>query len=322
MGIVRFIIRRLIFMVVLVFGVSILIFFMINAIGNPIDILLAERPGISPEVIENVKHYYHMDRSLTEQYLTWLGNVARLDFGSSIVYSQPVRGMLVTWGWETIKIQVTAILISLGLAVLIGVTAATRQYSRTDFGIMTTALLGRSVPGFFLGILLILVFSYWLGIFPSYGAHSTRSMFMNSAWLDSLWHMVLPVAMLTYFNTATLTLLIRANMVDVLRQDFIMAARASGLKNRHVVYRHALKNAFIPALTYLAILFGLMLGTAPVTETVFTWPGLGYLYITAIVQLDYPVIMGENLIITLMLVVANLLTDVAYVVIDPRIRLE
>ncbi|HSB78293.1 MAG TPA: ABC transporter permease [Candidatus Methylomirabilis sp.] len=322
MGIVRFIVRRLIFMVVLVFGVSVLIFFMINAIGNPIDILLAERPGISPEVIENVKHYYHMDRSLTEQYLTWLGNVARLDFGSSIVYSQPVGGMLVTWGWETIKIQVTAILISLGLAVLIGVTAATRQYSRTDFGIMTTALLGRSVPGFFLGILLILVFSYWLGVFPSYGAHSTRGMFMNSDWLDSLWHMVLPVAMLTYFNTATLTLLIRANMVDVLRQDFIMAARASGLKNRHVVYRHALKNAFIPTLTYLAILFGLMLGTAPVTETVFTWPGLGYLYITAIVQLDYPVIMGENLVITLMLVVANLLTDVAYVVIDPRIRLE
>src|SRR5574342_697676 len=322
MGIARFIVRRLIFMVVLVFGVSVLIFFMINAIGNPIDILLAERPGISPEVIENVKRYYHMDRSLTEQYLTWLGNVARLDFGSSIVYSQPVRGMLVTWGWETIKIQVTAILISLGLAVLIGVTAATRQYSRTDFGIMTTALLGRSVPGFFLGILLILVFSYWLGIFPSYGAHSTRNMFMNSDWLDSLWHMVLPVGMLTYFNTATLTLLIRANMVDVLRQDFIMAARASGLKNRHVVYRHALKNAFIPALTYLAILFGLMLGTAPVTETVFTWPGLGYLYITAIVQLDFPVIMSENLIITMMLVVANLLTDIAYVVIDPRIRLE
>ncbi|HSB72315.1 MAG TPA: ABC transporter permease [Candidatus Methylomirabilis sp.] len=322
MGILRFIIRRLIFMVVLVIGVSILIFFMINAVGNPIDILLAERPGISPEVIESVKRYYHMDRSLTEQYLTWLGNVARLDFGTSVIYSQPIGGMLVTWGWETIKIQVSAILISLMLAVFIGVTAATRQYSRTDFGIMTTALLGRSVPGFFLGILLILVFSYWLGIFPSYGAYSTRGLFMNSAWLDSLWHMVLPVAMLTYFNTATLTLLIRSNMVDVLRQDFIMAARASGLRTRHVVYHHALKNAFIPTLTYLAILFGLMLGTAPVTETVFTWPGLGYLYITAIVQLDFPVIMSENLIITMMLVVANLLTDVAYVFIDPRIRLE
>jgi len=322
MGIVRFVIRRLIFSVVLIFGVSVIIFFMINAIGNPIDVLLAERPGISPEVIEAIKKYYHMDRSLTEQYLTWLWNVIHLDFGTSVIYSQPVRGMLVTWGWETVKIQVSAILVSLMLAILIGVTAATRQYSKIDFGIMTTALLGRSVPGFFLGILLILVFSYWLGIFPSYGAHSTRGLFMNSALLDSLWHMVLPVAMLTYFNTATLTLLIRSNMVDVLRQDFIMAARASGLRTWHVVYRHALKNALIPALTYLAILFGLMLGTAPVTETVFTWPGLGYLYITAIVQLDYPVIMSENLIITLMLVMANLLTDIAYVFIDPRIRLE
>ena len=322
MGIVRFIVRRLIFMIALVLGVSILIFFMINAVGNPIEILLAERPGVSPEVIESVKHYYHMDRPLTEQYLAWLGNVIRLDFGKSIVYGQSVGGMLATWGWETVKIQVPAILISLALAVLIGVSAATRQYSKIDFGIMTTVLLGRSVPGFFLGIILILVFSYWLGIFPSYGAYSTRGLFMNSALLDSLWHMVLPISMLAYFETATLTLLIRSNMVDVLRQDFIMAARASGLRQRDVVYRHALKNAFIPALTYLAILFGLMLGAAPVTETVFTWPGLGYLYITAIAQLDFPVIMSMNLVVTLMLVAANLLTDIAYVFIDPRIRLE
>jgi peptide/nickel transport system permease protein len=321
MGILRFIVRRLIFMIALVLGVSILIFFMINAVGNPIEILLAERPGISPDVIESVKHYYHMDRPLTEQYFAWLGNVIRLDFGKSIVYGQPVGGMLTTGGWETVKIQVPAILISLGLAVLIGVSAAARQYSKVDFAIMTTALLGRSLPGFFLGILLILVFSYWLGIFPSYGAYSTRGLFMNSAWLDSLWHMVLPVSMLAYFETATLTLLIRSNMVDVLRQDFIMAARASGLKPSHVVYRHALRNAFIPALTYLAILFGLMLGAAPVTETVFTWPGLGSLYITAIAQLDFPVIMSMNLVVTLMLVTANLLTDIAYVVIDPRIRL-
>ncbi|MBI4012427.1 MAG: ABC transporter permease [Candidatus Rokubacteria bacterium] len=322
MGIVRFIVRRLIFMVVLIIGVSAIIFFMINAIGNPIEILLAERPGITPEVIESVKRYYRLDRSLTVQYLSWLGNVARLDFGTSIVYNQPVTGMLVTWGWETLKIQVPAILISLGLAIVIAVTAATRQYSRVDLGVMATALLGRALPGFFVGILLILIFSYWLGLFPSYGAHSTRGLLMNSAVLDSLWHMVLPVSMLAYFNTATLTLLVRSNMVDVLRQDFIMAARASGLPARRVVYHHALKNAFIPALTYLAILFGLMLGTAPVTETVFTWPGLGFLYISAIQQLDYPVIMGENLVITLMLVGANLATDIAYVVIDPRIRLE
>ena len=322
MGSARFIIRRLIFMVFLVVGVTIIIFFMINVIGDPIELLMAERPGITQEVIDNIKSYYHLDRSLTEQYLYWLWNVLHLDFGRSITYNLPVGGMLISWGWETVKIQVPAILISFLLSIVLAVTAATRQYTKTDFTVMSSALLGRSMPGFFLGILLILIFSYWLGIFPSYGAHSTRNMLMNSALLDSLWHMVLPVMMLSCFNTATLTLLIRSNMVDVLRQDFIIAARASGLKNSRVVYGHALKNAIIPALTYLAILFGLMLGTAPVTETVFSWPGLGFLYISAIQQLDYPVVMGETLIITLMLVMANLLTDIAYVFIDPRIRLE
>jgi ABC-type dipeptide/oligopeptide/nickel transport system permease component len=322
MGILRFIIRRLIFMVFLVLGVTIIIFFMINAIGDPIDILMAERPGITQEVIDNIKSYYHLDRSLTEQYTFWLWNVVQLDFGTSIIYNQPVGNMLVNWGWETVKIQVPSILISLLLAILFASIASTRQYTKTDFGVMGTALLGRSMPGFFTGILLILIFSYWLGIFPSYGAYSTRNPLMGSLLLDSLWHMTLPVMMLAYFNTATLTLLIRSSMVDVLRQDFIIAARASGLPNRRVVYGHALKNAIIPALTYLAILFGLMLGTAPVTETVFTWPGLGFLYITAIQQLDYPVIMGITLIITLMLVLANLFTDIAYVFIDPRIRLE
>ena len=133
--------------------------------------------------------------------------------------------------------------------------------------------------------------------------------------------MVLPVGMLVFFNCATLTLLLRSSLVDVLRQDFITAARASGLPERRVVFGHALRNAFIPVLTYLGILFGLMLGTAPVTETVFTWPGLGALYIMAIQQLDYPLIMGSTMIITVMLVTATLLTDIAYVAIDPRIRL-
>ena len=156
---------------------------------------------------------------------------------------------------------------------------------------------------------------------PSYGAYSTRSMLLDSEVIDGLWHMVLPVAMLAFFNTATLTLLLRASLVDTLRQDYITAARASGLPERRVVLGHALRNAFIPVLTYLGILFGLMLGTAPVTETVFTWPGLGALYIMAIQQLDYPLIMGATMVITVMLVLATLLTDIAYVLIDPRIRL-
>ena len=322
MGIARYILRRLMFSIALILGVSMIIFTLINAIGNPIEILLAERPGISPEAVAAMNRYYGLDQPAATRYFSWLWNMMQGDFGTSIMYNQSVSEMLRYWGWETLKIQVPAILIALAIATLIGVTAAVRQYSRTDFTIMTGALLGQSLPGFFVGILLILIFSYWLGIFPSYGAYSTRSLLFGSVVADGLWHMVLPVAMLAFFNTATLTLLMRSNLVDILRNDFIMAARASGLPERRVVYRHALRNALIPVLTYLGILFGLMLGTAPVTETVFTWPGVGYLYISAIQQLDYPVIMGVSMVITVMLVGATLLTDVAYVLIDPRIRLE
>jgi len=321
LGTARYIARRLIFSLCLIVGVSVILFAMINAIGNPIEILLAERPGITDEIIESVTKYYGLDGSVTDRYFTWISSLMRLDFGTSIIYNLPVSEMLVTYGLETLKIQVPAILIALMISVLISVLAATRQYSRIDFGVIASAMVGHSLPGFLLGIILILIFSYSLGILPSYGAYSTRNPLWGSDTADALWHMVLPVSMLVFFNTATLTLLLRSSLVDVLRQDFITAARASGLPERRVVFGHALRNAFIPVLTYLGILFGLMLGTAPVTETVFTWPGLGALYIMAIQQLDYPLIMGATMIITVMLVTATLLTDIAYVAIDPRIRL-
>lgn len=322
MGTLRYIVRRLLFSFVMVLGVSAIIFFLVNAIGNPIEILLAERPGITPESIEEISKYYGLDKDVFTRYWIWLGNILVLDLGTSIIYNQPVRGLLFDWGLETLKIQVPAILLAVVFAIVMAVAAATRQYSKIDFTVMTGALLGQSLPGFFVGIVLILIFSYWLGILPSYGAYSTRDPLLGSVFLDGLWHMVLPVGMLAFFNTATLTLLMRSNLVDILRHDYIVAARASGLPERAVVYRHAVRNAIIPLLTYVGMLFGLMLGTAPVTETVFTWPGLGYLYINAIQQLDYPVIMGESMLITIMLVVATLLTDIAYVLIDPRIRLE
>jgi len=321
-GILRYLARRLAFAAALVLGVSAIVFFLINAIGSPVDMLMADRPGVTDEALAALKAYYHLDRGVGARYLIWLANVAQGNFGLSITYNQPVAGMLLTFGVETLKLQVPAILLGLALAIGIATLAAVRQYSRTDFGVMTGALLGHSMPSFLIGILLILIFAYWLGIFPSYGAYSTRSPLLGSDLADGLWHMVLPLTMLTFFNTATLTLLLRANLVDVLRHDYVSAARASGLPERRVVFGHALRNAIIPVLTYLGILFGLMLAAAPVTESVFTWPGAGYLYLNAIQQLDYPVILGVTLAVTLMLVAFTLLTDIAYVLIDPRIRLE
>ncbi len=321
MGASRFILRRLAFSAVLILGVSLVLFALINAIGNPIQILLAETPGVSDEMVASLSKFYGLDGSFIDRYGAWLWAILHFDFGTSIIYNQPVAAMLQVWGLETLKIQLPAIVLSTLIATAAGVVAAMRQHGWADFGIVSSAMLGHSLPGFLVGILLILVFSYWLGVLPSYGAYSTRNPLLGSVGLDGLWHMVLPVAMLTVFNTATLTLLMRSSLVDVLRQDYITAAWASGLPARRVVLHHALRNAFIPQLTYLGTVFGLMLGTAPVTETVFTWPGLGALYITAIQQLDYPVIMGETMVITVMLVLATLLTDIAYVVIDPRIRL-
>lgn len=302
--------------------VSAAIFFLVNSIGNPIELMMAETPGMTPEVIERVKAYYGLDQPPVQRYLLWLGRMLQLDFGTSIVYNQSVGGLILSWGFQTLKIQLPAILIALAIAIILGTTAARHQHSRSDFAVMGTALLGQSLPAFFLGILLILTFSYTLDWLPSYGAYSTRNPLWGSPTLDALWHMVLPIMMLTFFNTATLTLLMRSNMVDVLKSDFIAAMRASGIPERRVIYVHALRAAFIPMLTYLGLLMGLMLGTAPVTETVFTWPGLGYLYISAIHQLDYPVIMGASVVIAFMLICTTLLTDVLYVLIDPRISLE
>lgn len=320
-GAFRYLARRLAFSAALVLGVSFLLFALINAIGNPIDILLAETPGVSAESIASISKYYGLEGSFTDRYLAWLTAILQFDFGTSIIYNQPVADLLRLWGFETLKLQIPAILLSTLLAAAAGTLGATRQHGPADFGVVSAAMLGHSLPGFLIGILLILVFSYWLGILPSYGAYSTRAPLWGSDLADALWHMVLPVMMLTIFNTATLTLLMRSSLVEVLRQDFITAAWASGLPARRVVLGHAMRNAFIPVLTYLGSLFGLMLGTAPVTETVFTWPGLGALYIAAIQQLDYPVIMGETMVITVMLVTATLLTDLAYVALDPRIRL-
>lgn len=320
-GALRFLAWRLGFAAVLVLGVSAIVFFLVNAIGNPIAMLVAGQPNVTEDQITALTEYYHLDRPAGVHYLAWLGNLAQGDLGMSIATNQPVADILRIWGAETLKIQIPSILLALVLSIVLAGLAARRANSRTDLAIVSGSLLGQSLPVFLTGIILILVFAYWLGWLPSYGAYSLRRPAWGSPLLDALWHMVLPVLMLTSFHAATFTLMLRANLAEVLRQDYIAAARASGLSEPRILYGHALRNALMPVLTYLGIAFGLMLATAPVTETVFTWPGLGVLYITAIQQLDYPVIMGVTVVVATMLVCATLLTDVAYVLLDPRVRL-
>lgn len=321
MDFLYYIVRRIIYALAMMAFTSAIIFFLINFLGNPIQIMLGETPGASQQLIAQISAQYGLDKPLPIQYFIWISHALHFDFGTSITYNLPVADMILRWGLQTARIQVPAIVIALLIAIAVGTYAARRQGTMRDMGVMSFVLLGQSLPAFFLGVLLILLFSYTLGWFPSYGAISTRHLLMGNSILDGLWHMVMPVTMLAFFNVATLTLLVRTNMIDVLRQDYIKTARASGVSEMVIIRKHALRMATLPVVTYTGMLVGLMLGTAPVTETVFTWPGLGALYVSAITRLDYPLIMGISIVIASTLILATTITDILYAVLDPRVTL-
>ena len=248
------------------------------------------------------------------------------DLGNAYVIRSgtPVNTLIGNYAWETFKLQLTALFFSLLIAIPVGVTSAKKQYSKLDVTVTTTSLVGTCIPVFYMGIIAIIVFSYFLGWFPPAGAHAILSSRypLGSYTLDELWHMVLPTAVLTFAELAPVVLLVRSSMLEVLKQDYVLAARAGGLSERTVVYKHALRNALIPVVTYVGLYFGAMLAGAPITETIFNWPGVGRLFVEATDKLDFPVIMGITVFITIMTLIANLITDITYAYIDPRIRLE
>jgi ABC-type dipeptide/oligopeptide/nickel transport system permease component len=289
--------------------------------------MLAFKPSIRPEAIEALRRYYGLDQPLYYQFFLYVWNLFHGDLGNaySIAGGIPVTTLLGNYAWETFKLQLSALFLSLVIAIPVGVLSARRQYSKLDVSVTTVSLVGTCIPIFYMGIVAILIFSYFLGWFPPFAAHSLpiagRYPF-GSYTIDELWHMVLHTAVLTFATIAPVVLLIRSSMLEILRQDYILAAKAGGLSERTVIYKHAMRNALIPVVTYVGLYFGAMLAGAPITETVFNWPGIGRLFVQAISGLDFPVIMGVTVFITLMTLIANLITDITYAYIDPRIRLE
>ena len=270
--------------------------------------------------------YYGLDKPLYYQFFKYVWDLFHGDLGNSFVFraGTPVTNLIGDYAWETFKLQLVALFFSLLIAIPIGITSAKKQYSKLDVSVTTTSLLGTCIPVFFMGVVSILIFSYFLGWFPAGGAHSLLpdQYPFGSYILDELWHLALPAAILTFATLAPIVLLVRSSMLEILRQDYILAARASGLSERAVTYRHAFRNALIPVVTYVGLYFGAMLAGAPITETVFNWPGIGRTYVEATAKLDFPVIMGITVFITIMVLIANLITDITYAYIDPRIRIE
>jgi len=283
-------------------------------------------PRITAEARAQLTAYYGLDQPLYIQFLKYIWELFQGNLGNSYALrgGTAVTTLIGDYTWETFKLQLASLFLSLLIAIPIGITSARKQYSKLDVSVTTISILGTCIPVFYIGIVGILVFSYYLGWFPPFGAHTllVEHYFLGNYFLDELWHLILPTAILTFATLAPIVLLVRSSMLEILRQDYILAARAGGLSERTVVYKHALRNALIPVVTYIGLYFGGMLAGAPITETVFNWPGVGRLYVQAVGKLDFPLIMGITVFITLMTLFANLITDITYAYIDPRIRIE
>jgi len=263
----------------------------------------------SREQLEAFRHKMGFDQPAHIQYLRWLGRAVRGDFGTSLRYAKPVFPLILERMPATLELAVAAQIFALTLALPLGILAAVRRNSIFDGLTMVGALFGQSMPGFWLGLMLILLFGVVLRILPVSGRASSK-------------HLILPAITLGTFFLARNTRLVRSGMLEVLGQDYVTTARSKGLSERAIIWKHALKNALIPLVTMVGMDFGALLAGTVVTETVFAWPGVGRLVFNAINQRDFPLVQAAVFLIAVIFVATNLLVDLSYVYLDPRIRLS
>ncbi len=302
------IVRRLISMVPIILGVTIVVFLIMHlAPGCPTTIMLGDHA--SPEAIVELRARLGLDDPISIQYLRWLSRVVRGDFGRSIHTRQPVLDMILQRLPATVELTLTAMILSLLIAIPVGIISSTKRYSIFDHAGMVGALFGVSMPVFWQGLMMILLFSFILGWTPISGR-------------GDISHLILPAITLGTGMAALVARLTRSSMLDVIRQDYITTARSKGLVERIVIIKHALRNALIPVVTIVALQLPVLFGGAVITETVFAWPGMGRLIVTSIFVRDFPVVQAAVLIIAVLVILANLLADILYIFIDPRIRYD
>jgi peptide/nickel transport system permease protein len=283
--------------------------------GDPIDIMVQSDPNLTPDDAARLKALYGLDKPIVERYGNWLAAAAQGDFGYSRIHNRPVLEILGDRLWNTIWLMALSLLVSLAVALPIGVTSALKPYSKTDYAINFAALAGISVPVFWLALMLIVVFSVMLGWLPAGGMSTLGA---DSA-LDRARFMVLPVIALSVASIGGLTRYVRAAMMEVMRHDYVRTARAKGLPRHRVVLKHALRNAMIPVVTILALSFGTLFSGALITETMFSYLGMGKLIYDSIIGNDYNMALISLLFATGLVLASNLLADLCYVWLDPRV---
>ncbi|NIA70394.1 ABC transporter permease [Pelagibius litoralis] len=318
------ILRRIVYAFVLLLAVLVMNFALIHlAPGDPVETLVGEMGGATPEFIEQMRAAYGLDQPFYIQLATYLGRVAQGDFGFSLYFNRPVLELMFHRIGPTILLVVTAVLIALTLGTFLGVLAAQRRNSWLSHLVTVFSLVGYSTPVFWVGIMLILVFSVALPIFPIAGMYQSDTSATGLAFLlEVLHHLILPAMTLALIYLAFYTRLSRASMIDVLDSDYVRTARAKGLKNYLVIYKHALRNAILPVVTFAGLQFGQVLSGAVLVETVFGWPGLGTLAYDSILRRDTPTLLAILFFSASLVIVVNMVTDIVYRYIDPRMRAE
>jgi peptide/nickel transport system permease protein len=331
-----YIITRLLLAIPMIFIMLTVIFVVLRVMpGDPVSAMLG---GHAPEkVIQQKKAELGLNRPISVQYLEYLGKLARFDLGDSMIFKQKVSQPIKEKLPATLELTLFGLLVSLGLGIPLGALAARRRRSGGDFGIRLYANIAYCIPVFWLGLLLQLVFGVFLGWFPIAGRTSARLEASAFSWsgfyiidtlrignfaalADVLWHLVLPAVTLGVVLSGIFVRLTRANMLDVLKSDYILAARARGIPERRVVYNHGLRNALIPIVTMLGLQFSLLLAGAILTESTFSWPGMGRLLLERIYLRDYPTIQGVIVVYTLFVSAMSLVVDLLYAAIDPRVK--
>jgi peptide/nickel transport system permease protein len=307
----QYIIRRILQAFLVMFGVTFLVFVVMFQAGDPV--ILMASPDASQEEIENLRRNLGLDRPWYIQYGDFLSGAVRGDFGTSLRQGQPVFDLVMQRIPATLQLAVSAFIFSVVISIPVGIISATKRNSLYDNFAMGIALLGQSLPVFFLGVMLIWIFGFVLGWLPSSGRGDPDL-------VSRLRHLILPAITLGTFSLAQNARLVRSSLLEVLGLDYVKTARSKGITEYNVIMRHALRNALIPVITVIGLQFGALLGGAVITETVFAWPGIGRLLIQAINQQDFPLAVGAVTIIALIFVFLNLIVDLTYGFLDPRVR--
>jgi peptide/nickel transport system permease protein len=314
----KYLVQRFIHSLTILLGISILVFVLVElAPGDAVDAMIKPESVVTPELRDQLRRQLGLDAPAPVRYVRWLGRAVTGDFGYSLSSRKPISEIILTRLPTTLQLVGFALALSVVVGVATGVIAAVKQYSWIDYALTFFAFAWLSVPGFFLGLLVIYIFAVRLNWFPAFGSSTAGA---QNPFLDRLNHLVLPGVTLGLELTAALTRYTRSSLLEVLHADYMQTARAKGLRERAVIIRHGLRNALIPIITVIAFRMPYLISGAVIIETVFQWPGLGLLALTAANQKDYPLVMALALAVTVVVVVSSFVADIAYSMVDPRIR--